>query len=235
MRMRNSFTLIELLVVIAIIAILAGMLLPALGSVKQKAQSTNCSSRVRQWTAGMLMYADDYNDWFPPGEINGLKSKLSGDTKTAWWEIMSKPYLNIEPKEMFDVPVGSNGNNLLYCPLTVKPSNYSTYSSYVYNHSFVQNSLRVVKKPSSTLHFIEHGDRSGRIYGGVHQGNVRVFYQGRHLTRGNSYEVVAYGHSRGTNLSMIDGHVEWRKEPAWTQPIEAAGVVANDTTTGVLY
>jgi len=234
MRMRNSFTLIELLVVIAIIAILAGMLLPALGSVKQKAQSTNCSSRVRQWTAGMLMYADDYNDWFPPHETN-LKSKVSGEDKTIWWEIMSKPYLNTDPKEMYNVPIGSNGNNLLYCPLTVKPSGNSTYCSYVYNYSFATHSLRVVKKPSNTLHFVEAGDRSGKIYGGVYQARTRVFYMGSNLTRGNQYEVVAYGHSKGTNLSMIDGHIEWRKEPAWTQAIEASGIIAGDNTWNVQY
>jgi prepilin-type N-terminal cleavage/methylation domain-containing protein len=108
----RAFTLIELLVVIAIIAVLAALLLPALGRAKQKAWRADCLSNLKELGVAFTLYLDDSADRFP--DRRDLKSSLPGGYRQGpTWPVTSDPRAGWGGV-VFQNYVGNN--QVWYCP-----------------------------------------------------------------------------------------------------------------------
>jgi len=164
--MKRFFTLIELLVVIAIIAILAALLLPALGRAKWMAKDISCKSNLKNWGVGFTVYAADFAGYYPNHKIEGCPALNAMNISPTTYDVMLDKYNLDFSKLPCPLSVGVKYSKAEYwhpIPRTetaiFNNSNLITYSYWVQRSTFSETQPPNSCRAPSTLAESELFDR----------------------------------------------------------------------------
>ena len=211
LRSAVTFTLIELLVVIAIIAILASMLLPALGKAREKAHQISCTGNLKQMGTAFAFYINDNDEWLPGGQRS--TAVAGGRWIYGCWADAIPPYLGGD----------RNDNPVFLCPTTHRDYNKAA-PNYGYNgYNLIWKAGRVSVTNGSSGWKEGRGTKYTQI-----EDPSRIFLMGESHTatytreeasaaNASMFATNTYGwgrvreitHMMGSNLAFAEGHTEW--------------------------
>lgn len=206
----GAFTLIELLVAIAIIGILAAILFPVFGRVRENARRSSCASNERQLGLGLLQYAGDYDERLPNTPSPG-----------AVWDVLIEPY--VKTMEVFRCPSAPKAKGKA---LEFHNKYHSTYAlaadtngtkMVIYNDTGLP--LARIRETARTVMVVEScydrmNDPTG-YYNTLGYGTYGVdFAKYNPITQSPDLAgtFASERHFEGSNIAFADGHVKWVKD-----------------------
>jgi len=200
---KKGFTLIELLVVIAIIAILAAMLLPALSQAREKARSAACINNLKQQGIAFMMYAQDYDGFFP---CYGVNENIPWYRKLVPYT--GSPYPNDSWNQRGRPERGASytTGHIFWCPSEncQDSSKLEYWSSYGYNVYITRYTipLNMYNTYPKLVNII---DPSNAVI--VGDGDFTMLYAPSLPDAAAAH--IKFRHSGGANFLFCDGHARW--------------------------
>ncbi len=220
LRCRPAFTLIELLVVIAIIAVLLGMLIPAVQRTRESAARMSCTNNLKQNTLAVLLYLDQHNV-LPPANLVD-----TWPTQVTWFGEVNYSDNSADPLKGLIVPFVEGNARVLTCPSFDQNTVYSLYGGltggYAYNLNLgsVDYSTWPAPPVLRTNKLAKFGDTTSRTIVFSDAARIQLpWYGDPDLKATEDYFLTGpddpfaepgtqFRHSGTASVSFLDGHVE---------------------------